>query len=196
MRQKQRLCLYFVANLSLLFFCVALTAQAAEEGGNAATEHANEIFKWINFAIVAGVLVWLFGKYLLPKFRKNADTISSAITKATAAKEEAERQVREAEAKLANLQQEIATLRATSQREAAKEAERIRALTQSDVEKVGIAAQAEIEAAERAARLELKALAASLAVDGAESLLAKQLTPAAQETLVDTFVKSLEGRPN
>ena len=56
--------------------------------------------------------------------------------------------------------------------------------------------QAEIDAAERAARLELKALAASLAVDGAESLLAKQLTPAAQETLVDTFVKSLEGRPN
>jgi F-type H+-transporting ATPase subunit b len=104
--------------------------------------------------------------------------------------------VREAEAKLANLQKEIAALEATARREAIEEGDRIRALAQNDAKKVGIAAHAEIEAAERAARLELKALAASLAVEGAESLLAKQLTPAAQETLLDSFVKSLEGRPN
>jgi F0F1-type ATP synthase membrane subunit b/b' len=188
--------LHILSSLLLLFFCVAMSARAAEEGGNAATERANEIFKWINFAIVAAVLLWLFAKKLPPWFRGNADRISSAITKATAAKEEAERQVREAETKLADLKREIAVLRATAQREAAEEGERIRALTQSDAKKVGVAAQAEIEAAERAARLELKALAAALAVDGAESFLTKQLTPSAQETLVDTFVKSLEGRPN
>jgi len=61
---------------------------------------------------------------------------------------------------------------------------------------VGLAAKAEIEAAERAARLELKVIAANLAVDGAESLLAKELTPQAQESLLSAFVKSLEGRPN
>jgi F-type H+-transporting ATPase subunit b len=194
MRRHQRL--RIVSSLLLLFFCVALSAYAAEEGGNAATERANEIFKWINFAIVAAVLVWLFAKKLPPWFRGNADKISSAITKATAAREEAERQVREAEAKLANLKQEIAALQATAKLEAEQEGERLRALAQSDAKKVGVAAQAEIEAAERAARLELKALAASLAVDGAETLLAKQLTPSAQESLVDSFVKSLEGRPN
>jgi len=42
----------------------------------------------------------------------------------------------------------------------------------------------------------LKAIAAKLAVDGAESLLARQLTPGAQEALIGDFVKSLEGRPN
>jgi F-type H+-transporting ATPase subunit b len=188
--------LYVLSNLVPLFFCVALSARAAEEGGSSATERANEIFKWINFAIVAAVLIWLFAKKLPAWFRGNADKISSAITKATAAKEEAEREVREAETKLANLKQEIGVLQAAAQREAAEEGERIRALAQSDAKKVGVAAQAEIEAAERAARLELKALAAALAVDGAEAILAKQLTPAAQETLVDTFVKSLEGRPN
>lgn len=188
--------LYVSSSLFVLFFCAALSAHAAEEGGNSAAERANEIFKWINFAIVAAVLIWLFAKKLPAWFRGNADRISSAITKATAAREHAERQVREAETRLAQLQQEIATLQAHSQSETAEEGERIRALAQSDAKKVGIAAHAEIEAAERAARLELKALAASLAVDGAESLLGKQLTPAAQETLVDTFVKSLEGRPN
>jgi F-type H+-transporting ATPase subunit b len=188
--------LYVSSSLFVLFFCAALSAHAAEEGGNSATESANEIFKWINFAIVAAVLLWLFAKKLPAWFRGNADRISSAITKATAAREDAERQVREAETRLAQLQQEIATLQAHSQSETSEEGERIRALAQSDAKKVAIAAHAEIEAAERAARLELKALAASLAVDGAESLLAKQLTPAAQQTLVDTFVKSLEGRPN
>jgi F-type H+-transporting ATPase subunit b len=187
---------FAISSLAVMFFCVALSAHAAEEGGNATTERMNEIFKWINFAIVAAALFWLFAKKLPAWFRRNAETISSAITKATAAREEAERLVREAETKLANLKQEIAELQATARHEAAEEGERIRALAQSDAKKVGIAAQAEIEAAERAARLELKALAAALAVDGAETLLAKQLTPAAQESLMDNFVKSLEGRPN
>ena len=186
-----------------LFFGVAgilvlavLSAHAADEGGNAATERANEFFKWINFAIVAGLVAWVFLKLTPPFFRKNAETISSAINKATAARAEADRQLREAESKLARVQEEVAQLRATAQREAAAEAERIRAITKSDAEKVALAGKAEIEAAERAARLELKAIAANLAVDGAESLLAKQLTPQAQESLLAAFVKSLEGRPN
>lgn len=184
-----------LAGAVLVLLFTALSARAAEEG-NATTEHANEIFKWINFAIVAGLLGWVFLKLTPAFFRKNAETISSAITKATAAKAEAERLLREAEGKLARLEQEVAQLRATAQREAAAEAERLRAITQSDLKKVGLAAQAEIEAAERAARLELKAIAANLAVDGAESLLVKQLTPQAQESLLSAFVKSLEGRPN
>jgi F-type H+-transporting ATPase subunit b len=184
--------------LSVLFalLLVVVSVYAAEEGGSAAQERANEIFKWINFVLVAASLFWLFGKVLPPKFRGNADAISSAITKATAAKAEADRQLREAEQKLAHLEQEVVQLRTTAQREAGAEAERIRNLTESDVQKIGVAATAEIEAAERAARLELKAIAANLAVDGAESLLAKQLTPQAQEALVSAFVKGLAGRPN
>jgi len=150
----------------------------------------------LRFAIVAGLIGWVFLKLTPSFFRKNAETISSAITKATAAKAEADRQLREAEEKLARLGQEVAQLRATAQREAAAEAERLRAITQSDIQRVGLAAKTEIEAAERAARLELKVIAANLAVDGAESLLEKELTPQAQETLVTAFVKSLEGRPN
>jgi F-type H+-transporting ATPase subunit b len=182
------------ALLVLLF--AAMSAHAAEEGGNTTNERANEIFKWINFAIVAGLIAWVFLKLTPPFFRKNAENINAAITKATAAKAEADRQLREAEHKLAGLEQEVAQLRATAQREAATEAERLRAITQSDIQKVGLASKAEIEAAERAARLELKVIAANLAVDGAQSLLVKELTPKVQESLVVAFVKSLEGRPN
>jgi F-type H+-transporting ATPase subunit b len=185
----------FLASLLLFLFCAVLNAHAAEQGA-AATERAIEIFKWINFAIVAGLILWVFGKVLPPKFRSNAEKISSAISNATAAKAEADRQLREAETKLANLEKEVAELRAFADRESAGEAERIRALAKSDAQKIFLAATAEIEAAERAARLELKAIAAKLAVDGAESLIAKQLTPQTQESLVSSFVKTLEGRPN
>jgi F-type H+-transporting ATPase subunit b len=185
----------FRLSVCALFLMTATIVSAAEEGGSGA-DHATEIFKWINFAIVAIVILWLFGKVLPKKFRANAETISSAITKAAAVKAEADRQLADAEARLARLEQEVAELRITAQKEAAADAERIREMAKADAEKISVAAKAEIDAAVRAARTELKALAAKLAVDGAESLLAKQLTPRAQETLVEGFVKSLEGRPN
>ena len=186
----------FAASVLFVLFFAAVSAHAAEESGNATAERATEIFKWINFAIVAGVIVWIFGKKLPPLFQKKAEAISSAITNATIAKAAADAQLREAETRLANLQKEVAELRAFAERESAAEVERLRAATQTDAQKIAAAAKAEIEAAERAARLELKALAANLAVDGAETLLAKQLTPKAQESLISNFVKSLEGRPN
>jgi F-type H+-transporting ATPase subunit b len=154
------------------------------------------MFKWINFVIVALALMWVFGKRLPPFFRSNAEKISSAITTATAAKAEADRQLRDAEQRLASLAQEVRGLREQAQKDAAAEAERIRALAKSDAEKIAVAAKAEIAAAERAARIELRALAAKLAVDGAESLLAKQLTPQSQDALISGFVNTLQGSPN
>jgi len=188
--------IWVVASLLLVSLFAVLHAHAAEEGTSAATERATQIFKWINFAIVAGLIYWVFGKLLPPIFRKNAETIGSAITKATSAKAAADAQLRDAETKLANLQKEVTELRVVAERESAAEVERIRSATRSDMQKIAAAAKAEIEAAERAARLELKALAARLAVDGAETLLVKQLTPQAQESLISSFVKSLEGMPN
>ena len=179
------------AVLAALF--LTLSAHAAEEGG-AAT--APELFKWMNFAIWAGALLWVCWKKAPRFFCGRAEAIGSAITKAGSAKAAADAQLREAETKLANLEKEVAELRAFAEREAAAEVERIRTATRSDMEKVAAAAKAEIEAAERAARLELKALAAKLAVEGAESLLAEQLTAQAQAGLISNFVKSLEGMPN
>lgn len=184
-----------------LFVCAfglfsAAAVFGAEEGGGSGEHSSEMIFKWIHFAILAGLVYWVFGKLLPPTFRRNADNISSAISKATAAKVEAERRLQEAATKMGNLEREIAEFRAQAQRDAAAEVERLRAATVLDVEKIRAAAKAEIEAAERAARVELKELAAKLAVDGAESLVAKQMTPAVQEAMISSFVQSLQGRPN
>ena len=181
---------------AVVLLSTTVLARAAEQGGSPAEQPVGTAFKWVHFVILAGVAYWLFAKYLPPIFRHNADNITAAIGKATAAKAEADRQLQNAAAKLANLEKEIAEFRAIAQREARAEIERLRTITKSDVEKIGAAAKAEIEAAERAARVELKALAARLAVDGAESLVAKQMTPSVQEALINQFVQSLQGRPN
>ena len=172
----------------------ATLARASEAGGP--PEYVNVIFKWIHFAILAGVLYWLFRKVLPPVFRRNSENIGAAITKATAAKAEAERQLKEAQAKFGRLEKDVAEFRAQAQKDASAELDRLRAMTKQEAEKIQVAAKAEIEAAERAARVELKALAAKLAVDHAESLLAKELTPAVQESMISNFVQSLQGRPN
>jgi len=190
----RRISLIAMSVCGVLLLCACVASAAEEAGGSAGG--AAELFKWINFAIVAGVILWVFGAKLPSVFRANAEAIGSAITKATAVKAEAEKQLADAEARLARLEQEVAELRAAAEREAAADAQRIREMAKSDAEKISVAAKAEIEAAERAARMGLKALAGKLAVDGAESLLAKQLTPQTQELLVSGFVKSLERRPN
>ena len=185
-----------LAGVLLVLLFAAAGTYGGEEGGAGTNERATELFKWINFAIVAGLLGWVFLKLTPPIFRKNAETISAAINAAGGAKAEAERQFRKAEEKLAQLEKEAAELRAAAHREMAAEAERIRNVTRGDVEKVSLAAKAEIEAAERAAKVELRVLAANLAVKGAESLLVKRLTPATQEALLASFVNGLDGRPN
>src|SRR2546430_2161561 len=108
--------LLFISAFFFLLFTV-ISARAPAEGGNVATERATEIFKWINFAIVAGLIVWVFGKKLPPVFQKKAEAIGSAISTATSAKAAADAQLRDAETRLANLQKEVAELRAIAERE-------------------------------------------------------------------------------
>jgi F0F1-type ATP synthase membrane subunit b/b' len=179
----------------LILFC-AVAARAAEQGASPAEQSFGYIFNWIHFLIIAIAAYWLFKMVLPPYIRRNADKISAAITKATAARAEADRQLKEAAAKLTTLEQEIRQFREQAQKDAAAELQRLRAITKTDIEKVSFAAKVEIEAAEHAARVELKALAAKLAVDRAESLVAQQMTPSVQEAMINNFVHSLQGRPN
>jgi F-type H+-transporting ATPase subunit b len=195
MNRRLRLC--FVALMTILPLLFAAAVRAAEDGGSAAEAPIGITFKWIHFVILAVLLIWVFG-FKLPKsfFRPNADRISEAISKATAAKAEADRLLREAAVKLTTLEQEVAAFRATALKESTAEVERLHAATRNEAEKIKTAAKAEIDAAERAARVELKALVAKLAVDRAESLVSQQMTPAVQDALINNFVQSLQGRPN
>ena len=178
----------------LLFLaCAASPLLAAEESAPDPTEGPTGlIFRWLNFALVAGGIIYLVRKFLAPYFRGAAQAISQSIHEATDARAAAEKELREVEQSLASLGTEVQEMRRLAGAEAAAEAERLRKLTQSETEKIERAAQAEIQAAERLGRQELRAIAARLATERAAALLRARMSPAAEAALFRSFVGGME----
>ena len=184
------------AGALFVLFCAAAPAFAQNESAPPEDSTVGWVFRWLNFALVFGGIAYALVKYAAPSFRARADAIVAAIGEAARVKQEADARRREAEAKLAGLEQEISRLRAEAQRDAAAEAERLRQLAREEAHKIERAAQAEILATERAARLELKAIGARLAVERAEALLRQQINAASEATLFRSFVSDLERSAN
>jgi F-type H+-transporting ATPase subunit b len=177
------------------FLISAGPALAQEAGTSYADSSTGWIFRWLNFAIVVGLLVYAFRK-AAPAFRRNSEEISRKIAEGARAREAAEAQRRDVQAKMAGIDAEVAAMREDAKRGTQAEAERIRALAKSDAEAIERAARAEVAAAERAARLELRSAAARLAVQRAETILREQLTAGDEATLFRAFVGELERSSN
>jgi len=179
----------------LLFLLAAAPALAEEAKQSPADAPVGQVFRWINFAIVLGLLIYGFRKGL-PYFRTHAEEISQKIAEGTRAREAAEKRRSEAQAKLANIGTDVAEMRLEAKRAAALESERVRGLARAEADTIERAAQAEIAATERAARLQLKTLAARMAIERAEALLRQELTPKVESARFSKFVAELAGGAN
>jgi F0F1-type ATP synthase membrane subunit b/b' len=188
--------LRWIVPAAFLLVIAATPLLAAEGGDSAADSTIGRVFRWLNFIVVFGGGGYFIAKKAPAFFRGRAETIVSAITEASRVREEAERRCKEAETRLAGLEQEIAEMRATARRDAQADAGRIRALAHEEDKKIALAGDAEILAAERGARLELQALGAGLAIERAEAQLRKEITPSADAALFRGFVAQLEGGTN
>jgi F-type H+-transporting ATPase subunit b len=185
------------AFLCVFLLVVVLPVLAEEREKPPPTEHGmGLVFRWLNFAIVFGVIVYVAVKWGGPYFRAKAEETAGKIAEGARAREAAERQKEEIRKKLAGLEDEIKRLRAQAKLDAEAEGKRVRELARGEAEKIEQAARLEIEAAGRAAHLELKALAARMAVERAGALLAKEVTPQAETVLFRTFVAELERNVN
>ncbi|HXZ40107.1 MAG TPA: ATP synthase F0 subunit B [Terriglobales bacterium] len=118
----------------------------------------------INFAIVAGVVIWISRKYLPAFFRNRTAMIQKAMEEARQASADANRRLAEIENRLSKLDVEIAEMRTAAEKEAAAEEEKIRAAADEDARKIVESVGQEISVAVRTARRELTAYAADLAV--------------------------------
>jgi F-type H+-transporting ATPase subunit b len=104
-------------------------------------------------------------------FRNRTASIQKAMEEARKASEDANRRLKEIEARLARLGDEINQMRTASEKEGAAEEERIRATAAEDARRIIESAGQEIAAATKAARRDLTSYAADLAV----TLAAKQI---------------------
>lgn len=144
---------------------------------------------FINFAVVAGAIIW-FSKSSLPAmFRTRTESIRKTMDEAQRSSADASRRLGEIENRLSRLDSELAQMRASAQAEAAAEEQRIRAAAAEEARKIEEAVGQEVAAATRLAQHELKAYAAELAVSIAEKRI--QVDPATDRALVENFVGQL-----
>jgi len=150
------------------------------------------LWKWLNFAVLVGVLGYFMYKKAGVFFRSRTEEIQKAIAESARLKREAEERLLAAEARLANLSAEVEKIRQASRAEAELERERIRTGTEQEARKIQALAEQEIHSAAKAARQELKAYSAELAVGLAEQKIRAGLTASIDGELVESFLGDLD----
>jgi F-type H+-transporting ATPase subunit b len=173
-----------------LAFVVCFTAAPIfaedKEGGSL------QVWKWANFLVLAGGLGYLIGKNGGPFFAARSVKIRQDMTDAGDVRNDAEARAAEVDRRLANLEAEIAALRADSGKEEEAEAGRFGRHTAAEIAKTQAQAEQEIAAAGKAARMELKRYCADLAVGLAEQKIRARMTPEAEDALVRGFIRDLK----
>lgn len=169
----------------------AHNSEAAQEDHAAKEERDLTGWKWLNFAVLVGLLGYLIAKNASPFFQSRTSEIQKGIAEATALKQKADAQAREIEQRMAGLDAEINKMRTEASHELHAEGARIHAETEQMLAKIHSQAEQDIASAGKAARQALKAHAAALAVELAETKLRARLSAEGQNTLVDGFVKDL-----
>ncbi len=171
-------------------------SEAAHHTGGAAGEDEEsghlEIWKWVNFLLLAGALGYLGAKNLGPFFVNRSIQIRKGMIDAEEARAKADARVSAVEARLANLSAEIEALRRDAQAEAAAETERLRQETAAELAKMEERARQEIASLGKSARLELKRYSAGLAIQLAAQKLQSRISPESQEMLVRNFIRDLD----
>ncbi|MGO9125025.1 MAG: ATPase [Terriglobales bacterium] len=180
--------------------------EAAGEDDNAKLKHSSSV-RWVskltgldlesaywlcvvlNFAVIAGVIFWLSRKSLPGMFRNRTASIQKAMAEARKTSEDANRRLGDIESRLSRLGAEIGDMRATAERDAAAEEERIKAAAADDARKIIASAEQEIVAAAKSARRELTAYAADLAVSLARKQI--QVDAATDQVLIRSFAQHI-----
>jgi len=172
-------------------------AAAAQENEKKAGEEtaAEDVWRVVNFAIMAGAVGYLIVKNAGPFFAARSRKIREEMIQGEDARQEAERRAAEVDRRLANLETEIAGLRAESQKETEHEVERMRQRTAAEMAKIQANAEQEIVAAGKTARAELKRYAAELAIGLAERKIRTRMNAETQDALVGGFVHELDSPP-
>lgn len=132
-------------------------------GGENAT-----MWKTINFAILIGALIYLLRGKVAPFFAEKNKSIAQGMAAAAEKEEAAQVRLRAIEAKLADLDAEIVSLKESASVEMERDRERIQSETASAIARLQERAESEIESAGAQASARLRHEASALALDLAE----------------------------
>jgi F0F1-type ATP synthase membrane subunit b/b' len=154
-------------------------------------EEVNPLWKWPNFLLLAGLLGYLIKKHGAPLLVARSEQIRQSLEAGEKATAEAEARAAVVQAKIANLDRDIAEFRTSALADIEREAERIRQKTESELSRIEQQTQAEIVAFGKQTRLELRQHVAKLAMGLAEQKIRARMSPDVEATLVNNFTGDL-----
>jgi len=140
--------------------------------------------KLINLVIFVTVLYMLLRKPTREFFRQRLASVRETLDRAAREKQAATTKMAELDKRLNRLDAEIQEIKTQSDREAAAERLRMDADARKDIEKIREMAGREIEAAKQVAMADLREFAATKAVDLAEQMIRREMTPKDDAKLV------------
>jgi F-type H+-transporting ATPase subunit b len=167
----------------------AVRALGAKLGMNA--EQAATAFTVANFLVLAILVGWFLLKTLPKTFRDRSSKIQKHLVDARTATEEASVRLSSVEDRLGKLDEQIAAMRAQSEKDSALDEQRIKASVEDEKQKILTAAEQEISAATVQARRQLQQYAAELAIEQAARKLV--VTAETDRLLVQSFARRLTG---
>ena len=171
---------------------VACASGGAAEGGSAIPW--GEIVKQaINFAILAGVLVYFLRKPLSSFLKERSELLRKSIDDAAKARAEAAEKLSAIEARTATLAGEIAQMNAKMDAEAGAEVRNLKEAATAEIARIRAQAEFAGEQEVKKARQELRKEASVLSAQAAEELVRKTLSPEDQERLVRENIEKIEG---
>lgn len=166
----------------------AAEAEHHEEGGGI----VQMIAKLLNFAILAGVLVYFLKTPLAAYFAARGTQIRQDLVAAANTRTAADAQLADIRQKLQLLPGELAALEQRGAEDLRAERARIAEAAAAERERVLSETRREIAMRLRVAHRQLTELAARLAVDVAEQRITRTITPEDQLRLVDRYTEQLK----
>jgi F-type H+-transporting ATPase subunit b len=152
-------------------------------------ESSARLFEFLNFAILAGAILFAMFKYLPKTFRANREDIQNRLADARTATEQANERLAAIEQRLSRLDEEIAAIAKQAEKDSVEDEGRIKASIETERQRIVEAVGRDIAAASSAAQRDLKRFAAGLAVDRAAQRI--ELTEEDDRALVQEFSGSL-----
>ena len=174
--------------LGVLVWSTTTLVWAAGGEHHAEFTPTEEVFRWINFIILAVVLYVALSKILPRVLGDQRQKIQQAIEEAKAGRAEAQRLLQENQRKTANLQQELSQLQQQATQEREDMARRMEAEAQQLATRIVAQARLEVERATERARLSLREEAAMLTVQIAEEILRHELRDEDQQAIVRRYI--------
>lgn len=177
--------------LVLIFLLVPLFISSAPAGEHHSSGFMDFLGKSINFIVLFGGLAFLLAKPLRNFLESRTSEIKKAMQEAEESRRKAEEKYKEIQSRLERLEEEAVQIVRRGEGEGMEEKARIAELARKEVERIRALTQQEIEILTKTGIRELTQMTADLAVRLAAEGIQKKLTPEIHSQLIDRSIERL-----